>query len=202
MKKYFALLAFTSILAFSACNKEKKVEEPEPIAPDLVFFDLKGPVHELTDLNNDMKYVFDKDGTLLTIDGRNPFNEELLREYNEETGIMIEHPRLNRDTVGQIVQQIMLEGEINYTWDDGHIVAEEGLEESMEWSSKYEYDAEGHLVKHTMQIWSVDEKPEDGETYTDEYVYDAFDSFGNWTSRKNKDNVETRAITYYEPTKQ
>jgi len=201
MRKIIQLICFASLCILSACKGEKKAEEPERFKPDLAFYGVKGPVHELTDINNEIKYVFDEEGNLLTIDGRNPFNEELLREYDEETGIMIEHPRLNRDSLGQIAEQFTLEGEIVYIWDNGHVIAETGVEESTEWSCSYEYDAEGRLIKHTVKIWSVDQEPKDGETFTDQYTYSTFDQYGNWLTRMNGEETESRSITYYESTK-
>jgi len=202
MKRHILPFCLTALLVLSACISNKKQAAPERIAPDLAFFDVKGPVHLLADSTCDRLCEFDKDGTLLTIDGRDPFTEELLREYIEETGAMIEHPRLGRDSLGQISLRGTVESETNYIWNNGRIVSETGVEESVEWANNYEYDADGRLVKCVMRIWSIDEDPEKGETYTSQYTYETFDNYGNWTSRKNGDNVEKRSITYYEDPKQ
>lgn len=203
MKRISILLYFAALFVLSACVSNKKGAEPEQelITPDLAFFNVKGPVHLLADSTFGHLCEFDKDGKLLTIDGRDPFTEEILREYNEETGAMIEHPLLVRDSLGQISQRMTIESETKYTLNEGHIVAETGAEADMLWTNDYEYDAEGRLAKETIRIWSIDEEPEQGETQTNEYTYETFDSFGNWTTRKNGDKVERRAITYYETAK-
>lgn len=203
MKKYTALMCFSALFTLSACFSNQKDEESDgSIAPDLAFFELKGPVHELNDSTNEIKCIFDKDGTLLTIDDRNPFTEEHLREFDEDSRIMIEHPRYNRDSLGQISQLAMYDGEINFVWDEGHIVSATGEEASMEWTSTYEYDDDGRLVKHAMNIWAAGKNPEEGESYSDEYSYETFDSYGNWITRRNGDDLESRSITYYETTNQ
>lgn len=204
MKRIPSLIFLSLSLLFllSSCIWNKRDEAPEPYTPDLIFFDLTGPVRTLTDVTEGVQYTFDEQGRLLTVDGRDPFSEELLREYDETEGIMIEHPRFNRDTLGQIVQRLSMEGEINYQWSDRRVVAETGSEEGTEWRAQYEYDAQGQLVKHTLRMWNDGDDPDQGEVFTDEYTYTEIDSHGNWIVRSNGSGFEFRRITYYDTQEQ
>jgi hypothetical protein len=210
MKKIALLAACVTLLVFGSCDnsqngKEDTKETTVTASPDLTFWELKGPVKSCDEVE------FDRQGMIAQYLGYDPFAiEEPYREIDEE-GYMEEFSKWERDQEGQISTVTGIEGMTTYTWHDGLMVHNEGVQEATEFAADYEYDENGLLVKlyEYMREASDEEKESEMPLWsTTEYHYLEFDSHGNWIRREvsvvyadydtTEDYEETRTIAYYE----
>lgn len=211
MKNIKALLAACAmLLVFGSCGNgnDGKEELKEPLvtaSPDLTFWELKGPVKTCDDVE------FDRQGKMVNYFSCNPFEIDAPYREIDEEGYMEEFAKWERDQEGQISTVTGIEGMTTYTWHDGLMVHNEGVQEATEFAADYEYDENGLLVKlyEYMRDASEDETEDEMPLWsTTEYHYIEFDSHGNWIRREvsvvyadydtTEDYEETRTIAYYE----
>ena len=215
MKKHNLLLAAcATLLVFSACDnngqKQATKEDAKPIAqettvttsPDLVFFDLQGPVKRC-DL-----VEFDRNGKITSVDGQDPFALEKPQRDMNDDGEVVDYCRWTRDAQGQIDSILCYEYVDEYRWHDGRVTQVLSGYEGQLWLTDREYDADGRLVK-TKQYEVVEtEGPEEVNLmWVTEYTYLEFDDRGNWIRRKQTDTDQvveyvnetevSREIEYY-----
>lgn len=208
----FALVACNGVKADStndAANDSTKVEETvkgdDFISPDLAFFNLHGPVHTLK--VNDIVFEFDKNGTFVKADGRDPFLEPT-REMDED-GSHTDIIGYERNEEGYISESASIESVTEYIWLDGQVIREEFAGEGMIGKTIYTHNEDG-TIAYAAESWSSEgeEECEDEECESNDpdgvisYSDYKKDSHGNWISRTAKTttatNTETRTITYYE----
>ena len=199
MKKHGLLLAACAmLLVFGACgnggqkqeNKEDKTEATMvTTSPDLVFFDLQGPVKRC-ELENDYylfpasSVEFDRSGLITTADGYDPF---LLKEPNYASD-EIEYV-WSRNEQGQISSIMSEWSGSEYVWENGRISPTiTGVHEDLLTKCEMEYDAQGHVAKQTLyDAPDSDEEIIDWElNRVEEFTYLDFDDHGNWTRCKVK----------------
>ena len=215
MKKHVLLLAAcATLLVFSACDnngqKQATKEDVKPTAqettvttsPDLVFFDLQGPVKRC-DL-----VEFDRNGKITSVDGQDPFALEKPQRDMNDDGEVVDYCRWTRDAQGQIDSILCYEYVDEYRWHDGRVTQVLSGYEGQLWLTDREYDADGRLVK-TKQYEVVEtEGPEEVNLmWVTEYTYLEFDDRGNWIRRKQTDTDQvveyvnetevSREIEYY-----
>ena len=215
MKTHNLLLAAcATLLVFSACDnngqKQATKEDAKPIAqettvttsPDLVFFDLQGPVKRC-DL-----VEFDRNGKITSVDGQDPFALEKPQRDMNDDGEVVDYCRWTRDAQGQIDSILCYEYVDEYRWHDGRVTQVLSGYEGQLWLTDREYDADGRLVK-TKQYEVVEtEGPEEVNLmWVTEYTYLEFDDRGNWIRRKQTDTDQvveyvnetevSREIEYY-----
>ncbi len=215
MKKHVLLLAAcATLLVFSACDnngqKQATKEDVKPTvqettvttSPDLVFFDLQGPVKRC-DL-----VEFDRNGKITSVDGQDPFALEKPQRDMNDDGEVVDYCRWTRDAQGQIDSILCYEYEDEYRWHDGRVTQVLSGYEGQLWLTDREYDADGRLVK-TKQYEVVEtEGPEEVNLmWVTEYTYLEFDDRGNWIRRKQTDTDQvveyvnetevSREIEYY-----
>jgi len=185
-------------------NKETK-DTTVITSPDLTFWELKGPVKICEEIE------FDRQGMMVSYVGYNPFTiEKPYREIDEE-GYMEEFSKWERNEAGQIATITGIEGNNTYTWRDGVMVHNEGVQEATAFAADYEYDENGLLVKLIEYMRDDIGEENEGEMpmwSTTEYHYLEFDSHGNWIRREvsvvyadydtTENYEETRIIEYYE----
>ena len=208
------LAACATLLVFSACDnngqKQATKEDAKPIAqettvttsPDLVFFDLQGPVKRC-DL-----VEFDRNGKITSVDGQDPFALEKPQRDMNDDGEVVDYCRWTRDAQGQIDSILCYEYMDEYRWHDGRVTQVLSGYEGQLWLTDREYDADGRLVK-TKQYEVVEtEGPEEVNLmWVTEYTYLEFDDRGNWIRRKQTDTDQvveyvnetevSREIEYY-----
>ena len=223
MKNIKSLLAACAVLlVFGACGngqqkneKEDNKEAVEIITPDMVFYDLQGPVKSC-DIENGYylfsgsRVEFDRSGVITLVDGRDPF---AVKEHNPDELSADDELEYDwsRDEKGQITSiAIGLTGK-DYTWENGRLAPSyTGFHEDLVVKCELEYDAKGHVTKQTVYD-AIDADPEDveWELYrVDEFTYLDFDNHGNWTRCKVKyhdyeidldeEDEIIRKIEYYE----
>ena len=215
MKTHNLLLAAcATLLVFSACDnngqKQATKEDAKPIAqettvttsPDLVFFDLQGPVKRC-DL-----VEFDRNGKITSVDGQDPFALEKPQRDMNDDGEVVDYCRWTRDAQGQIDSILCYEYVDEYRWHDGRVTQVLSGYEGQLWLTDREYDADGRLVK-TKQYEVVEtEGPEEVNLmWVTEYTYLEFDDRGNCIRRKQTDTDQvveyvnetevSREIEYY-----
>ena len=191
MKNIKSLLAACAVLlVFGACGngqpKEKEDNNNATVTstPDLVFFDLQGPVKSCDIENgyylfNGNHVEFDRSGIITMVDGYDPF---VVKEPNYESD-EIEY-NWSRDEQGQIVSVASEWTGMDYTWENGRLAPiRQGVHEDLINKSEVGYDADGHVAKQTVYV-ALDDDPEDVEwelyrVY--EFTYSGFDDHGNWT---------------------
>lgn len=178
-------------------------------SPDLVLFDLQGPVKSC-DMVDGWYLVFcqhlefNRSGLITLVDGKDPFavGEQ---NYTDE----LEY-HWYRDDQGQISSVAIGWSGQQFTWVDGRITSPiTGFHEDLHHKYEFEYDSEGHIGKQTIYSGN-DDMVEAGEWELyrfEEYTYLDFDDHGNWTRCKVKyheyesdydDEYEyTRKIEYY-----
>ena len=208
------LAACATLLVFSACDnngqKQATKEDVKPTvqettvttSPDLVFFDLQGPVKRC-DL-----VEFDRNGKITSVDGQDPFALEKPQRDMNDDGEVVDYCRWTRDAQGQIDSILCYEYVDEYRWHDGRVTQVLSGYEGQLWLTDREYDADGRLVK-TMQYEVVEtEGPEEVNLmWVTEYTYLEFDDRGNWIRRKQTDTDQvveyvnetevSREIEYY-----
>ena len=208
------LAACATLLVFSACDnngqKQATKEDVKPTvqettvttSPDLVFFDLQGPVKRC-DL-----VEFDRNGKITSVDGQDPFALEKPQRDMNDDGEVVDYCRWTRDAQGQIDSILCYEYVDEYRWHDGRVTQVLSGYEGQLWLTDREYDADGRLVK-TKQYEVVEtEGPEEVNLmWVTEYTYLEFDDRGNWTRRKQTDTDQvveyvnetevSREIEYY-----
>ena len=201
-------------LVFGACDnngqKQATKEDVKPTAqettvttsPDLVFFELQGPVKRC-DL-----VEFDRNGKITSVDGQDPFTLGEPQREMKEDGEVVDYCRWTRDVQGQIDSILCYEYVDEYRWYDGRVTQVLSGYEGQLWLTDLEYDADGRLVK-TMQYEVVEtEGPEEVNLmWVTEYTYLEFDDRGNWIRRKQTDTDQvveyvnetevSREIEYY-----
>ena len=215
MKKHNLLLAACAMfLVFGACDnngqKQATKEDVKPTAqettvttsPDLVFFELQGPVKRC-DL-----VEFDRNGKITSVDGQDPFALEKPQRDMNDDGEVVDYCRWTRDAQGQIDSILCYEYMDEYRWHDGRVTQVLSGYEGQLWLTDREYDADGRLVK-TKQYEVVEtEGPEEVNLmWVTEYTYLEFDDRGNWIRRKQTDTDQvveyvnetevSREIEYY-----
>ena len=209
MKNIKVLLAACAmLLVFGACgnsqNQNGKEDTKEPTvttSPDLVFWDLKGPVKMCDGVE------FDRQGKIVKVDNQDPFSiDGPYRDYDEATGIFNEYCQWIRNSEGYMAQMLCVESINNYVWENGRVVGETGAGEGIEWDVRYQYNPDGLLLG--TYLYYLDEEGQKELNEITEYEYLDFDTHGNWTRRKvtNRDvtigyvheDEETRSIQYYE----
>ena len=215
MKKHNLLLAACAMLfVFGACDNngqnQATKEDVKPTAqettvttsPDLVFFDLQGPVKRC-DL-----VEFDRNGKITSVDGQDPFALEKPQRDMNDDGEVVDYCRWTRDVQGQIDSILCYEYVDEYRWYDGRVTQVLSGYEGQLWLTDREYDADGRLVK-TKQYEVVEtEGPEEVNLmWVTEYTYLEFDDRGNWIRRKQTDTDQvveyvnetevSREIEYY-----
>lgn len=194
-------------LAFSACENDKreKEEQPKTTNPDLVFWELKGPVKTCDEVE------FDTLGTIVKIGEYNPFAIDAPYREVDEEGYMEEFTQWQRNAEGQISNVNAIEGYTAYVWKDGRVARYEGFQEGTMYAADYEYDEKGFLVRLTEYMADALDEEDGGEMpvwATTEYTYLEFDAQGNWIRRQVmrdyadndeiiEDYEEIRTITYY-----
>ena len=176
----------SSIAKTTAINVTNQKQAP---IGDLGIFDLKGPVKSFT-LKNEWGSVtrtFDRKGLWLTIDGK-----PLRQVYTKG---------IRRDNNGRFVKGIMDEdgnGEEYYYNSDGRITKRNYHFYDTTEENTYTYDSKGNLIKMDVVEGGMDAS----EPYTEEYVIQTTDKYGNWTERVTKigseKSIVTRTIVYYE----
>lgn len=217
MKNIKSLLAACAVLlVFGACgNGQPKENEDNNAAtvtstPDLVFYDLQGPVKSCDIdggyyLFHGNHVEFDRSGLITMVDGYDPF---VVKEPNYESDEIVYN--WSRDEQGQIVSVESEWTGMHYTWENGRLAPiREGVHEDMIYKYEIEYDAQGHVAKRTVH-YAFDAEPEDveWELYRiEEFTYSDFDNHGNWTRCKVKyhdceidlddEDEITRKIVYY-----
>ena len=215
MKKHSLLLAACAmLLVFGACDnngqKQATKDDVKPVeqettvttSPDLVFFDLQGPVKRC-DL-----VEFNRLGKVVSVDGQDPFALEEPRREMKEDGEVMDYCQWTRDAQDQIDYILCYEYVDEYRWYDGHVTQVLSSYEGQLWLTDREYDADGRLVK-TKQYEIVEtEGPEEVNLmWVTEYTYLEFDDRGNWIRRKQTDTDQvveyvnetevSREIEYY-----
>jgi hypothetical protein len=215
MKKHGLLLAACAmLLVFGACdNNSQKQATKEDVeqtvqettvttSPDLVFFELQGPVKRC-DL-----VEFDRNGKITSVDGQDPFALEKPQRDMNDDGEVVDYCRWTRDAQGQIDSILCYEYMDEYRWHDGRVTQVLSGYEGQLWLTDREYDADGRLVK-TKQYEVVEtEGPEEVNLmWVTEYTYLEFDDRGNWIRRKQTDTDQvveyvnetevSREIEYY-----
>ena len=136
-KTLFAVVALALCLICTSCRHSPKESEkgsvqgnveavPQPVlvAPDLVFFELHGPVKKMKE--DFLVYEFDEKGNLTKHDGVFTFS---------------------RDSKGRIVKMEGYENHVSYLWDDERPVGSEAAAEGLTLSEAYTYDERGFVVK-------------------------------------------------------
>lgn len=218
MKNIKSLLAACSmLLVFGACGNSQqptaKEDDKETVVittPDLVFFDLQGPVKNCEIENGyylfwGSRLEFDRSGIITTVDGYDPFTIKEPDYASDE----IEYT-WSRDEQGRIVSVASEWTGMDYTWENGRIAPiRKGVHEDLIVKKEVEYGADGHVSKQTVYN-AIDADPEDveWELYrVDEFTYSDFDDHGNWTRCKvkyhdneinlNDEDEITRKIVYY-----
>lgn len=205
--KLWMLACLVMPLAFSACQNDgkDKNEEPKKTNPDLVYWELKGPVKTCDEVE------FDTLGTMVKLGEYNPFAIDAPYREIDEDGYMEEYTQWQRNAEGQISNITAIEGVTMFTWKDDRLMRYEGFQEGTMYAGDYEYDEEGNVAKLIEYLADALEEENGGEMKiwaTTEYEYLEFDSHGNWISRhvlRNyadmedyyEDYDETRTITYY-----
>lgn len=215
MKKHSLLLAACAmLLVFGACDnngqKQATKDDVKPVeqettvttSPDLVFFDLQGPVKRC-DL-----VEFNRLGKVVSVDGQDPFALEEPRREMKEDGEVMDYCQWTRDAQDQIDYILCYEYVDEYRWYDGRVTQVLSSYEGQLWLTDREYDADGRLVK-TKQYEIVEtEGPEEVNLmWVTEYTYLEFDDRGNWIRRKQTDTDQvveyvnetevSREIEYY-----
>lgn len=157
---------------------------------DLDMFRLIGPVDSLcvemddAGLTWQIEYLFDEDGFLIEFDGIKVDADR--NDNNQITDFIIEEDDEDGETV-------TIETLIEYD-KSGKVIKTITNSSGEEWSESFIYDTKGLLIKRIYE--SVDGK----DIFT--YVYNKFDSMGNWTERHEKLDsinqiiIQTRHITY------
>lgn len=217
MKNIKSLLAACAmLLVFGACgNSQPKENEDNNTAtvtrtPDLVFYDLQGPVKSCDIENgyylfNGNHVEFDRSGIITMVDGYDPF---VVKEPNYESDEIVYN--WSRDEQGQIVSVASEWTGMDYTWENGRLAPiREGVHEDLITRCEVEYDDQGHVAKQTA-YYAFDDEPEDVEWELNrvyEFTYMDFDDHGNWTRCKVKyhdyeidlddEDEITRKIVYY-----
>lgn len=188
------------------------------LSDDLSFLDLYGPVRSMTQVVSRegedyqrRKYEFDRDGKLLSINGKDPFVVPATDDYDFEFW-------WERDSEGRIAKTDLFrmgfteDGRpdvgITYTWEDGRVVSaicDTYLEGKSHTVLTYEYDS-NHRLTHRRGPERYEGKTT--ERYYD-YKYKSFDERGNWTDRVLTTNdtgfsgeptmtyTHSRKISYY-----
>ncbi len=185
-------------------NVEQVPPASDLTSPDLTYFELKGPVKNCDGVE------FDRNGTIVTIDGVDPFAlEQPYRDIDTTTGAFVDQCRWTRDDKGQIDSIICYEYVQKTRWHEGRVIEIlAGFEGQLLWTI-YGYDEAGRLVKLTQNGIVETEGPEEINLLCImEYAYLEFDGYGNWTRRRAKymdasidfsdETEETRFIEYYE----
>lgn len=178
---------------------ENNPDEGDFVTPDLSFFSLKGHVKRV--IVGQTETCFTLRGQLLSVNGQD-MRGQADRIYVPKLGYPYELVSYGRNDEGQIISMNMFEGLEEYTWKDQHVVQLKGFEAGTEWTSTYQYNAEGWLQQAQMRTWSAGEEEKDASVSTTRYRYLEFDSLGNWTARaiESPDGVsyEYRVIEYYD----
>lgn len=213
------LVTCAMLLVFGACGnsqnqKEDNKETMVTTSPDLVFYDLQGPV-KTCDIENGYylfsgsRIEFDSSGVITLVDGRDPFAVKEQNQGEPPADDELEY-EWSRDDKGQISSIVIGWTGQQYTWENGRIAPSyTGFHEDLLQKYELEYDAQGHVAKQT-----VYDAPDSGEEVIDwapyrfeEFTYLDFDDHGNWTRCKVKyhdyeldyddeDDI-TRKIVYY-----
>ena len=215
MKKHGLLLAACAmLLVFGACdNNSQKQATKEDVeqtvqettvttSPDLVFFELQGPVKRC-DL-----VEFDRNGKITSVDGQDPFALEKPQRDMNDDGEVVDYCRWTRDAQGQIDSILCYEYMDEYRWHDGRVTQVLSGYEGQLWLTDREYDADGRLVKTKQyEVVETDGPEEVNLMWVTEYTYLEFDDRGNWTRRKQTDTDQvveyvnetevSREIEYY-----
>ena len=214
------LISIFAALTLAACTGSKTTASDETandstnveaakgddfVSPDLAFFGLKGPVHTLKTKYSE--YVFDEKGTLLTVDGRDPFQGPDRKIH--EDGSFEELIGYERNDEGYIVSASTWEGETEFIWDEGQVIREESAGEGMIGMTVYTHNEDG-TIAYAAESWRSDDEEEEadveGECEDNSGDYVAYsdykkDSHGNWISRTRsyieEKETETRKITYF-----
>ena len=136
------LAACATLLVFSACDnngqKQATKEDVKPTvqettvttSPDLVFFDLQGPVKRC-DL-----VEFDRNGKITSVDGQDPFALEKPQRDMNDDGEVVDYCRWTRDAQGQIDSILCYEYVDEYRWHDGRVTQVLSGYEGQLWSMK------------------------------------------------------------------
>lgn len=215
MKKVNFLLATCAmLLVFGACSnsqgqkatKEDTTETTVTTTPDLVYWDLQGPVKRCDGVE------FDRQGVMVGKEGYDPFAlEEPYRDFDTVTFDYLDCCKWSRNDQGQISSITCFEGREEFTWSDGRVAESISYFESQKTLTVNEYDADGRLVKQMLYNGMEDEEVTKDDVWlfsTMEYTYLEFDDHGNWIRRTAKyidaavdftdETEETRTIEYYE----
>ena len=149
--------------------------------PDLVFFELHGPVKKMEEEDRwgSHTYEFDQDGNLIRIDGYNPFTIDV---YSGEPD---KYTRYERDYNGNI-SKLSGWGWFNeYVWTLGRPSEIKWFGEGQEGSIIREYNDQSGFVYTQV---------EDG--YRTTYSHSNLDKYGNWRTREGE-RTTRRKIDYY-----
>lgn len=195
-----------TVLSDKVPVQEEQVVEPTQLvnldANDLAFFELKGPVKEMTSKYG-IKYDFDQNGNLVSVNGHDPFakpTEEFLNDMEENCNFE-DYVFFSRDDNGLIHEAFYYEDYETCYWENGRVARIEGDCEGDLYTIRFEYDDKAELDR------TITERAESpGEEYKIGYWVTRRDHHGNWIQRyvreEEDDNLETRTILYYDENEQ
>lgn len=186
--------------------------------PDLILFELHGPVKE-ADYSLDGRNVhlcFDEAGKLLSIDGRSDFLISSDTDFWSPSGHQDEFV-FKRDEKNRLIAWLNKHTYISgkYTWAGNSVISCEfgGESEADCYTDEYSYDRNRRLTKVIRTAEYTDYEEDTVSTTTLQVVfqikYDEYDKHGNWISRHSecsydyqeywqKRQPEKRSITYYD----
>lgn len=205
MKNIFILVMSLFIML---CGFDLKSRQ----STDIAFFNLKGPVKKC--LTRFGTVEFDRDGWLILIDNVDPspitefvdfyFYDETTQEYRDRTAFY-----RNDDSI--LCTIISGPGGAQGTscyWKNGKVECDTGWN-SDTWirrANKYFYSPDGYLIKTLRYSDNCDAIYV--HRITEEYTYDGFDKYGNYTIRHTLNTdmstntttevIDTLKIEYYE----
>ena len=160
--------------------REDSLARAQMETPDMVFYNVHGPVHVIRQNGNRTMY-FSEDGKLISMTGYDPFDGTAYDNggYNPQV-------YLSRDKEERLMAEEGWEWVTEYTWKDGHVVGEDGQAESTFWSYKYTLDEHGNIIRMTGTEGDyADEDNPVKVTYN--LTYSKVDAYGNWLHRDMKD---------------
>lgn len=220
MKIFFGNFTLCVILAafISSCNSNSNADNAEEIAEeetttteakeigvilsndkdfstkDLAWKDLHGRVKTIIHSQHSKCLIeYDCLGNLVSYGGYNNFGIENIREDNPN----FSNVSLSRDDDGYIVHGGTWEGCIDWTWENGRLIKENGADESYFWENEYVYNDEGDQIEvRITEGNAMDDEP--AEAVVNKVTITSRDEIGNWTAMTVGTDEMTRDITYYD----
>ena len=147
-------------------------------SPDLITFDLKGPVQTVIVGGNEDKITFDENGTIVS-----------------HSATLVEN--ISRNDEGYI-ESIYITGEsqsFDYDLEVKKLKSVTGGDGGYSYTRTYEYNEAGDVI--TEKWKTVDEVEGSSDSGVNQIEITKRDNYGNWIERKVGVGTETRQITYY-----